>query len=102
LYLPLGDFALVFEGESGSADLFTLSRIEKLLGVLELSKTVPKLVFLSACHSELAGHLFVKAGCQHVIACRASERVMDLTARLFMQFFYRALFQGKTVEWYVL
>jgi CHAT domain len=91
-------YALAFEGESGSADLITTPRIGRLLGLTKVHNASPELVFLSACHSELAAHLFMEAGCHHVIACRARERILDRTARYFMRFFYAALFKGHTVR----
>ncbi len=53
---------------------------------------LPKLVVLSACHSESVGRGFVAAGVPHVIAVTASSPINDGVAILFMHSFYRQLF----------
>jgi hypothetical protein len=52
-----------------------------------------KLVFVGTCHSEAAGRKFVEAGVPHVIA--VSNRVADISSRIFAQHLYFALFGGK-------
>ena len=52
-----------------------------------------KLVFVGTCHSEAAGRKFVEAGVPHVIA--VSDRVADISSRIFAQHLYFALFSGK-------
>jgi hypothetical protein len=57
-----------------------------------------QLVFVSACHSLIAGESFVKAGVPHVVAVRLETPVYDDAARTFAQQFYLALLAGKTVK----
>jgi hypothetical protein len=96
--LPGGTYAFALEGESGSTDLFTMDRLRKQLAVMRVHGVMPQLVFLAVCHSETAARLFTEVGCPHVVACRASERVLDLSAQCFTRFFYTALMEGLTVR----
>jgi len=89
-----GRYALVMENECGYADFCLLYRLTKLLRHCN----VPKCVVLSACYSQMAAKIFIQAGAEHIIACRADQRIMDTSARYFNRFFYMALFNGHTVR----
>ena len=51
---------LAFEGEAGMAHALSADALRQLLQVA--GATVPKLVFVSACHSRVAGEAFAAAG----------------------------------------
>ncbi|TNV87843.1 hypothetical protein FGO68_gene1372 [Halteria grandinella] len=55
-----------------------------------------KLVFVSACHSEIIGQQFKRAGVPIVIAVNQHTQVADDVAREFSQQFYQMLLQGKS------
>lgn len=59
---------------------------------------VPKLVFVSACHSELIGRVLVDCGVQHVVAIDKATPVLDKASLDFAGLFYRELFEGKSVR----
>ncbi|CAN0400581.1 unnamed protein product, partial [Discosporangium mesarthrocarpum] len=60
----------------------------------------PKLdfVFVSACHSKLAGEAFAQAGVPHVVCVKLDAEIMDVAARSFTAAFYLALAVGHTVR----
>jgi hypothetical protein len=53
------------------------------------------LVFLSACSSRRVGEHVARAGARHVVA--TSRTVTDADAKDFTEYFYRALFAGKSI-----
>ena len=55
-------------------------------------------VFVSACHSFLAGQTFVDAGVPHVVCCQQEAQLMDNAALSFTRAFYLALAFGRTVK----
>ena len=57
-----------------------------------------QLAFVSACHSEKAGQVFLDAGIPHVVAVRLRSEVYDDADRTFERQFYLSLALGKTVR----
>lgn len=57
-----------------------------------------KFVFVSACHSGLAGETFASAGVPHVVCCRQESELKDTAALAFTRSFYLALAVGQTVK----
>lgn len=87
---------LAFEGEAGMAHALSADALRQLLQVA--GATVPKLVFVSACHSRVAGEAFAAAGVAHVVAVRVEQAVLDSAASVFARQFYLALLMGQTVR----
>jgi len=96
--------ALVLEKETepGAGAAFSPKDLYKLLTARkDKNKRVRipvKLVFVSACHSRLAGEAFMKAGVEHVVAVRTENELSDQAAKNFTKHFYYALFKGRTVQ----
>lgn len=83
-----GDF-LVFETKKGYAELVS----ERMLkDILKQCKTEIEVVFVSSCHSELIGEIFFKAGIDHVICIKETEKISDEASILFAKAFYQHLF----------
>jgi hypothetical protein len=57
-----------------------------------------RFVFVSACHSGLAGETFASAGVPHVVCCRQESELKDTAALAFTRSFYLALAVGQTVK----
>ena len=57
-----------------------------------------KFVFVSACHSGLAGETFASAGVPHVVCCQQESELKDTAALAFTRSFYLALAVGQTVK----
>ena len=57
-----------------------------------------RLVFLCACHSQVAAAAFVKLGVPHVIAVQSSAKLEDQAAVKFTRHLYLALAGGKAVK----
>lgn len=61
--------------------------------------TLPtKIVFVSTCHSEITGQMFVDAGVPHVVCVEEKNKVQDSTTRKFTEVFYHSLFLGSSVK----
>jgi len=96
--------ALVLEKETepGAGAAFSPKDLYKLLTARKDKNArvrIPvKLVFVSACHSRLAGEAFMKAGVEHVVAVRTENELSDQAAKNFTKHFYYALFKGRTVQ----
>lgn len=86
---------LIFENENGEANLLS---VEMLTDLFRAGGVRTQLVFVSACHSESAGHSFAAAGVPHVVAVKYDEKVTDYAARVFAEQFYLSLVTGNTVR----
>lgn len=61
-------------------------------------KSRVKVAFVSACYSLWAGDVLVKAGVQHVVCVRLSEKIFETAAIRFTKAFYTSLAVGDTVQ----
>lgn len=87
---------LPFEDEKGGPDWVDVCEIKKLV---EQNEGAPfKFVFVSACHSLLAGETFASAGVPHVVCCQEDSELKDSAALAFTRHFYFALAVGDTVK----
>jgi len=59
---------------------------------------MPRLCFVNACSSRLAGEAFVAAGVSHVVCVESQTELMDKAAAVFTRSFYLALLHGLTVQ----
>jgi len=87
---------LPFEDGMGGPNWLNVQDIEDLIvrdGVAPF-----KFVFVSACHSGLAGETFASAGVPHVVCCRQESELKDTAALAFTRSFYLALAVGQTVK----
>ena len=87
---------LPFEDGMGGPNWLDVQDIKKLIvrdGVAPF-----KFVFVSACHSGLAGETFASAGVPHVVCCRQESELKDTAALAFTRQFYLALVVGHTVK----
>jgi hypothetical protein len=62
---------LIFESENGEANPLST---EMLTDLFRAGGVRTQLVFVSACHSESAGHSFAAAGVPHVVAVKFDEK----------------------------
>lgn len=87
---------LPFENTTGGAEWFAVSKFKELI---QNESTVPfRFVFVSACHSGLAGETFASAGVPHVVCCQQEYELKDTAALAFTRQFYLALAVGNTVK----
>jgi len=88
-YLPLED------GKGGPHWFET----KKLKELIDQGGGAPfKFVFVSACHSGLAGETFASAGVPHVVCCKQESELKDTAALAFTRQFYLSLAVGNTVK----
>jgi NACHT domain/CHAT domain len=89
MYLP-------FEDGSGGPNWFKVEDIQRLIA---REGAAPfKFVFVSACHSGLAGATFASAGVPHVVCCQQEFELKDTAALAFTRQFYLSLAIGHTVK----
>ena len=70
---------------------------DELKTVVEVSKNKFEVVFVSSCHSEFAGNIFLNAGAKHVICIKQIEKISDAASLRFSRVFYETLF-GKRIN----
>ena len=87
---------LLLEDVSGKSHYFFE---EDLKTLVDLSKNKFEVVFVSSCHSEFAGKVFLNAGAKHVIWIRGEEQISDKASLLFSKVFYETLFWKKFNVW---
>ncbi len=75
-------------------DPLTEERLSKLLG--KNDEHGVKVVFVSACHSEMIGQIFKRVGVPVVIAVNQLTPVLDEVCRMFSRHFYEHLVQGNS------
>jgi len=80
---------LLLEDEQGMSDYFFE---EDLKYMIEMSQTTFEVVFVSSCHSQFAGEVFLNAGAKHVICIRGEEKISDKASLRFSRVFYETLF----------
>jgi len=91
--------SLTFEDGSGGIHWFSVDQLKALIsGGMEEGKPPFGFVFVSACHSALAGQTFVDSGVPHVVCCQQESQLMDGAALSFTRAFYLALAFGKTLK----
>lgn len=89
MYLP-------FEDGSGGPNWF---KVEDIQCLIAREGAAPfKFVFVSACHSGLAGETFASAGVPHVVCCQQEFELKDTAALAFTRQFYLSLVIGHTVK----
>lgn len=88
---------LPFEDGMGGPNWLNVQDIKNL--ILGDGEVAPfKFVFVSACHSGLAGETFASAGVPHVVCCQQEQELKDTAALAFTRSFYLALAVGHTVK----
>lgn len=60
--------------------------------MIEMSQTTFEVVFVSSCHSQFAGEVFLNAGAKHVICIKGGEKISDKASLRFSRVFYETLF----------
>lgn len=89
MYLP-------FEDGSGGPHWL---KVDDIRGLISREGAAPfKFVFVSACHSGLAGSTFASAGVPHVVCCQQEFELKDTAALAFTRQFYLSLAIGHTVR----
>lgn len=92
-------YCLTFEDGSGGIHWFSVEQLKELIsGGLGDGEPPFEFVFVSACHSALAGHTFVDSGVPHVVCCQQESQLMDSAALSFTRAFYLALAFGRTLK----
>lgn len=89
--------ALPFEDGQGGPNWFKVEDIKSLIARGEGAAPF-KFVFVSACHSGLAGETFASAGVPHVVCCQQQFELKDTAALAFTRQFYLSLAIGHTVK----
>lgn len=90
---------LTFEDGTGGIHWLEVDQLKHLILAGSESGRPPfNFVFVSACHSFLAGQTFVDAGVPHVVCCQQEAQLMDNAALSFTRAFYLALAFGRTVK----
>jgi len=87
---------LPFEDGMGGPNWLSVQDIKEL--ILQDGAVPFKFVFVSACHSGLAGLTFASAGVPHVVCCKQEFELKDTAALAFTRSFYLALLMGHTVK----
>jgi len=87
---------LPFEDGMGGPNWLSVQDIKEL--ILQNGVVPFKFVFVSACHSGLAGETFASAGVPHVVCCKQESELKDTAALAFTRSFYLALLMGHTVK----
>eukprot|EP01138_Halocafeteria_seosinensis_P012847 gb/GECG01013124.1/.p1 GENE.gb/GECG01013124.1/~~gb/GECG01013124.1/.p1 ORF type:complete len:691 (+),score=66.27 gb/GECG01013124.1/:1-2073(+) len=77
--------------------------VEKIVNTEELRNLLhdthrPKLVLVSACHSEAVAQVFTDAGIPYVVSVPQDSSVEDISAISFAKCFYERLLRGETVR----
>jgi len=85
---------LLLEDIYGKTNYYFEKELEDLVKVRENKFEV---VFVSSCHSEFAGKVFLNAGAKHVICIKQSEQIADSASLKFSSVFYENLFKGISV-----
>ena len=83
---------LLLENESGMSDYYYKNELKMLL---EIWKYNFEVVFVSSCHSQFAGQVFLESGAKHVICIKQDEKILDKASLLFSKVFYETLFTKK-------
>lgn len=92
-------YCLTFEDGSGGIHWVSVDQLKTLIsGGLGNGQPPFQFVFVSACHSALAGHTFIDCGVPHVVCCQQESQLMDRAALSFTRAFYLALAIGRTVK----
>lgn len=92
-------YSLTFEDGSGGIHWFSVDQLKALIsGGLDDGEPPFQFVFVSACHSALAGQTFVDSGVPHVVCCQQESQLMDSAALSFTRAFYLALAVGRTLK----
>ena len=86
---------LLLEDPLGQARLLRAEDLARILGAYNDGNLI--LAFLSACHSEEACRLVVRAGVPLVVGILRQATIADQAAREFARAFYRLLAQGRGV-----
>lgn len=89
---------LPFEDGKGGPNWFQNQTLKTLLNKDGRREAPFKFVFVSACHSGLAGETFASAGVQHVVCCKQESELKDTAALAFTRNFYSSLAIGNTVK----
>lgn len=87
---------LPFEDGMGGPNWLNVQDIKEL--IVRDGEAPFKFVFVSACHSGLAGETFASAGVPHVVCCQQEQELKDTAALAFTRSFYLALAVGNTVK----
>ena len=82
----------------GIEDKLDQDRLTELLDLTNDEDGKPnhkvKLAFVSACHSEKIGEIFLNAGVPIVIAVNSTQRILDKVCKNFCRTFYDSLLMG--------
>ena len=82
------------EKDTGILDKLNEERLKSLLG--DGSSHKVQLVFVSACHSEMIGKIFLRANVPVVVAVNSHTMILDEVCQLFARHFYFHLLDGYT------
>ena len=81
--------ALILEDSVGKAEYFFESELKFM--IKEMNNPF-EVVFVSSCHSQFAGEIFINAGAKHVICIKQEFKISDAASLKFSSVFYESLF----------
>ncbi|CAI2368691.1 unnamed protein product [Moneuplotes crassus] len=65
---------------------------QDLKSMIKMANTQLEVVFVSSCHSQFAGEVFLNSGAKHVVCIRQGDKISDKTSLRFSKVFYETLF----------
>ena len=92
-----GNYYLILEDKGIQQNI----KLDKLKNILKKNKTKLKnidLVFVSTCHSETLGKLFLEYGVKNVIYIQGKTPISNIAALKFTEFFYEELIKGHNIK----
>ena len=97
LYKTKGNI-LLLEDENGMADYLFENDLKRLVQLSKANRSFNynyEVVFVSSCHSEFAGNIFLASGANHVICIQKSDTISDKASLRFSKVFYETIFVKK-------
>ena len=92
-----GKYYLILE-DKGIQQNVKLEKLEKILKKNESKLKNIDLVFVSTCHSESLGKIFLKYGVKNVIYIQGKTPISNIAALKFTEYFYKELIKGYNIK----
>ena len=92
-----GKYYLILE-DKGIQQNVKLEKLEKILKKNESKLKNIDLVFVSTCHSETLGKIFLKYGVKNVIYIQGKTPISNIAALKFTEYFYKELIKGYNIK----
>jgi hypothetical protein len=89
---------LLLEDENWMTEYLFEDDLKRLVEISRANRSFTynyEVVFVSSCHSEFAGNVFLASGAHHVIWIMKSETILDKASLRFSKVFYQTLFMKR-------